>query len=154
MGLAFDAVPSRDAVVERVLFLFNLGNVVGQFDQLLRRIATGHHQLDQLCHLLHREHPGVDGSHHLVEDEQVVLLHLPACLLKQLLLNLGGVPSDALAEATYFTCLRVLSEAEGKLPLKVTHNDTEMSNVLIDNATGDAVCVIDLDTVMPGPCGV
>ena len=43
---------------------------------------------------------------------------------------------------------------EGKLPLKVTHNDTEMSNVLIDNATGDAVCVIDLDTVMPGPCGV
>ena len=39
---------------------------------------------------------------------------------------------------------------EGKLPLKVTHNDTKMSNVLIDNATGDAVCVIDLDTVMPG----
>ena len=39
---------------------------------------------------------------------------------------------------------------KGKLPLKVTHNDTKMSNVLIDNATGDAVCVIDLDTVMPG----
>ncbi len=39
---------------------------------------------------------------------------------------------------------------EGKLPLKVTHNDTKMSNVLIDNETGDAVCVIDLDTVMPG----
>lgn len=39
---------------------------------------------------------------------------------------------------------------EGKLPLKVTHNDTKMSNVLIDNNTGDAVCVIDLDTVMPG----
>ncbi|MBQ1984699.1 MAG: aminoglycoside phosphotransferase family protein [Clostridia bacterium] len=38
----------------------------------------------------------------------------------------------------------------GKLPLKVTHNDTKMSNVLIDNETGDAVCVIDLDTVMPG----
>ena len=37
---------------------------------------------------------------------------------------------------------------EGKLPLKVTHNDTKMSNVLIDNATGDAVCVIDLDTVI------
>lgn len=39
---------------------------------------------------------------------------------------------------------------KGKLPLKVTHNDTKMSNVLIDNATGEAVCVIDLDTVMPG----
>ncbi len=37
-----------------------------------------------------------------------------------------------------------------KLPLRVTHNDTKMSNVLIDNATGKAICVIDLDTVMPG----
>lgn len=40
--------------------------------------------------------------------------------------------------------------AEGKLPLRVTHNDTKMSNVLIDDATGKAVCAIDLDTVMPG----
>ena len=40
--------------------------------------------------------------------------------------------------------------AKNELPLKVTHNDTKMSNVLIDNTTGDAVCVIDLDTVMPG----
>ena len=40
--------------------------------------------------------------------------------------------------------------AEGKLPLKVTHNDTKMSNVLIDDKSGKAVCVIDLDTVMPG----
>lgn len=40
--------------------------------------------------------------------------------------------------------------AQGALPLKVTHNDTKMSNVLIDNRTGRAVCVIDLDTVMPG----
>lgn len=39
---------------------------------------------------------------------------------------------------------------EGKLPLRVTHNDTKMSNVLIDDATGQALCVIDLDTVMPG----
>lgn len=38
----------------------------------------------------------------------------------------------------------------GKLPLRVTHNDTKMSNVLMDDATGRAVCVIDLDTVMPG----
>ncbi len=40
--------------------------------------------------------------------------------------------------------------SQGKLPLRVTHNDTKMSNVLIDDTTGKAVCVIDLDTVMPG----
>lgn len=39
---------------------------------------------------------------------------------------------------------------EGRLPLRVTHNDTKMSNVLIDDKTGQAICVIDLDTVMPG----
>ncbi len=40
----------------------------------------------------------------------------------------------------------------GELPLRVTHNDTKLNNVLIDSATGHAVCVIDLDTVMPGLC--
>lgn len=39
---------------------------------------------------------------------------------------------------------------EGKLPLHVTHNDTKLNNVMIDDATGQGICVIDLDTVMPG----
>lgn len=38
----------------------------------------------------------------------------------------------------------------GRLPLRVTHNDTKFNNVLIDDDTGVAICVIDLDTVMPG----
>lgn len=40
--------------------------------------------------------------------------------------------------------------AEGKLPLRVTHNDTKLNNILIDKKTQKAVCLIDLDTVMPG----
>lgn len=36
------------------------------------------------------------------------------------------------------------------LPLRVTHNDTKLNNVLLDDKTGKGVCVIDLDTVMPG----
>ena len=39
---------------------------------------------------------------------------------------------------------------QGKLPLRVTHNDTKLNNVLLDKATGKGICVIDLDTVMPG----
>lgn len=38
----------------------------------------------------------------------------------------------------------------GKLPLRVTHNDTKLNNVLIDKVSGEGICVIDLDTVMPG----
>jgi len=37
-----------------------------------------------------------------------------------------------------------------KLPERVTHNDTKFNNVMLDNATGEGICVIDLDTVMPG----
>ena len=40
--------------------------------------------------------------------------------------------------------------AVGELPLRVTHNDTKLNNVLLDAATRQALCVIDLDTVMPG----
>lgn len=41
-------------------------------------------------------------------------------------------------------------QASGELPLRVTHNDTKLNNVMLDAKTGEAVCVIDLDTVMPG----
>ena len=40
--------------------------------------------------------------------------------------------------------------AEGKLPLRVTHNDTKLNNVMFDNETNEGICVVDLDTVMPG----
>ncbi len=40
--------------------------------------------------------------------------------------------------------------AAGKLPLRVTHNDTKLNNILFDKNTGDPVCIIDLDTIMPG----
>src|SRR6202035_2725564 len=39
---------------------------------------------------------------------------------------------------------------DANLPERVTHNDTKSSNVLLDDATGEGLCVIDLDTVMPG----
>lgn len=40
--------------------------------------------------------------------------------------------------------------ASGEIPLRVTHNDTKLNNVMIDNKTGKGLAVIDLDTVMPG----
>ena len=40
--------------------------------------------------------------------------------------------------------------AKGELPLRVTHNDTKLNNVMFDDVTGEAICVVDLDTVMPG----
>lgn len=39
---------------------------------------------------------------------------------------------------------------EGKLPVRVSHNDTKLNNIMIDDSTGQALCIIDLDTIMPG----
>jgi len=40
--------------------------------------------------------------------------------------------------------------AKGRIPERVTHNDTKFNNVMLDVMTGEAMCVVDLDTVMPG----
>ena len=39
---------------------------------------------------------------------------------------------------------------EGKIPERICHNDTKINNILVDDTNSDALCVIDLDTVMPG----
>ncbi len=39
---------------------------------------------------------------------------------------------------------------DAKLPERVTHNDTKFNNVMLDDTTGEGICVVDLDTVMPG----
>jgi Ser/Thr protein kinase RdoA (MazF antagonist) len=40
--------------------------------------------------------------------------------------------------------------AAGRLPLRVTHNDTKLNNILFDKESGKPICVVDLDTIMPG----
>lgn len=48
-------------------------------------------------------------------------------------------------------CAIIVDEiAAGNIPLRVTHNDTKLNNILMDPKTNEGVCIIDLDTVMPG----
>ena len=44
----------------------------------------------------------------------------------------------------------VRQQEEGALPMRVTHNDTKLNNILFDELTGRGLCIIDLDTIMPG----
>ncbi len=53
-------------------------------------------------------------------------------------------------EREYLAELFGMLKGSGNLPLRVTHNDTKLNNILIDDETGEGLCVIDLDTVMPG----
>lgn len=64
----------------------------------------------------------------------------------------AGRAAEAAAEISFVMERAALAEELGGLglPLRVTHNDTKLNNVLLDPETGKAVCVVDLDTVMPG----
>ena len=57
---------------------------------------------------------------------------------------------DAMRQRERVTHLIVDRIASGEIPLRGTHNDTKINNVLLDEVTGEEKCVIDLDTVMPG----
>ena len=66
--------------------------------------------------------------------------------------RLAGVQEDVdfvLAREEVGSTLQKMRES-GELPLRVTHNDTKLNNVLLDRKTRKALCVLDLDTVMPG----
>ena len=70
--------------------------------------------------------------------------------------NLSGRLSEVSPEVD-FALLRADSMAlvvdgiaDGSVPLRVSHNDTKLNNIMFDNDTDKGICVIDLDTVMPG----
>lgn len=68
----------------------------------------------------------------------------------------AGRAGTATREIEFALARRDLAGAlmQANLPERITHNDTKLNNVLFDDTTGEGICVIDLDTVMPGlaPC--
>ena len=70
--------------------------------------------------------------------------------------DLAGRAAEAQGEINYLIERKALASTlqrmldAGQLPLRVTHNDTKLNNVLLDEHTHKCVCVLDLDTVMPG----
>ena len=70
--------------------------------------------------------------------------------------DLAGRASSVRREIDFALARKELStrlvdaQSRGEIPERVVHNDTKASNVLIDDTTGEGICVVDLDTVMPG----
>ena len=70
--------------------------------------------------------------------------------------NAAGRLSEVSAEVEFAKARREFAATlenahkEGRLPLRVTHNDTKLNNILFDSNPGKALCVVDLDTIMPG----
>ncbi len=118
--------------VESTQQAFQAAKAFGQFQQMLADLAAPrlhdtipdfHHTPKRFAALEKAIAGDAAGRARLAKPEiQFALRHQPMCA--------------------------VLLDAE--LPERVTHNDTKFNNVMLDDATGEGICVIDLDTVMPG----
>ena len=98
--------------------------------------------------LLHETIPGFHNTRKRFQDLDDAIRQDPL-----------GRAAEVRAEIAYLesvkdqACTLTDLQKAGELPLRVTHNDTKINNVLFDPATGKPVVVIDLDTVMPGLMG-
>ena len=118
--------------VETTQQAFEAGKAFGQFQQLLTNLPAP------------RLHDTIPDFHHTPRRFEALERAIAA--------DVAGRAAQAQAEIDFALAHRgmvgVLLDAG--LPERVTHNDTKLNNVLLDDATGEGICVIDLDTVMPG----
>lgn len=68
--------------------------------------------------------------------------------------DIAGRAGDCQAEIAFARSKKriaaLLSDATDEIPIRVVHNDAKISNVLVDERTHEPICIVDLDTVMPG----
>lgn len=128
-GLSLDA-PESDAD------LYQSGLAFGNFQMLLADFpaATLHETIPEFHNTVHR--------YRLLRESA---LADPHDRLKDVTEEM-----DFLLQHEELACTLQRMRESGELPLRVTHNDTKLNNVLLDEHTREYLCVLDLDTVMPG----
>jgi aminoglycoside phosphotransferase (APT) family kinase protein len=121
----YDAVESTDQA-------FQAARAFGRFQQLLSDLPEP------------RLHDTIPDFHHTPKRF--------AALERAIESDAVGRAKTARSEIAFALARRSITGIllEANLPERVTHNDTKFNNVMLDDASGEGVCVIDLDTVMPG----
>jgi Ser/Thr protein kinase RdoA (MazF antagonist) len=121
----FDAVESAEQA-------FKAAKAFGQFQKLLADLSAP------------RLHDTIPDFHHTPRRF--------AALEKAIAADAAGRAKLAKPEIEFALQHKAICSVllDAKLPERVTHNDTKFNNVMLDEATGEGICVIDLDTVMPG----
>jgi hypothetical protein len=111
-------------------------------------VAFGNFQYQLAEYPAHTLHETIPDFH----NTPVRLANLKKAIAADLLGRVKEVSNEInfILDREDFTHVLMDLYSQGKLPLKVTHNDTKLNNVMIDRDTKKGLCVIDLDTVMPG----
>lgn len=115
---------------------YNAGCAFGKFQQMLSDFPA-----DTLCEVIENFH-----------NTKIRYENLEKAIAKNASGRAGEVSKEIeFARARKDDCSVLVDMlTNGELPLRVTHNDTKLNNVLLDPQTKAPVCVVDLDTVMPG----
>ena len=122
--------------VEDLRHVYSASKAFGNFQKMLAELPGGrlHETIPNFHHTRKRYEAFVDAvEHDPVNRAAGVRPEIDFVVARE---RDAGVVVDGLAS--------------GRIPERVTHNDTKLNNVMIDDRTGEGVCVIDLDTVMPG----
>lgn len=123
-------------ILETAEHAYQAAKAFGAFQQLLSDIPGGR---------LHETIPNFHNTPSRLADFD-----------KALAADVCGRAAGAKAEIDFVQKWRHIApvlldlQAKGEIPEKITHNDTKLNNVMLDDETGEGVCVIDLDTIMPG----
>ena len=123
-------------VVESTKQAYEAAKVFGRFQGLLADLSTP------------RLHDTIPDFHNTPKRF--------AALEKAIEADVANRARLARAEIDFALCRKPIAsrlidlQSQGVLPERTTHNDTKFNNVMLDNATQEGLCVIDLDTVMPG----
>jgi aminoglycoside phosphotransferase (APT) family kinase protein len=126
-----DKARSYDAV-ESTEQAFQAGRAFGQFQKLLANLPAP------------RLHDTIPDFHHTPKRFQALEQAITADVAGRAILA-GPEIEFALAHRSITSVL-----LDANLPERVTHNDTKFNNVMLDDDTGEGICIVDLDTVMPG----
>ena len=128
-GFCLDAPESDGDFYESALAFGEFQELLSDFpaETLYETIPEFHNTIDRYCQL----HESIEADN--VGRRKLVQPEIDFALERE---SLGG------------TLQRM--RQSGQLPLRVTHNDTKLNNVLLDQQTRKHLCVLDLDTVMPG----
>jgi len=115
---------------------FQAGKAFGEFQSLLVDLPGG--RLIETIPDFHHTRKRFDHFQNAVQADRAnrAASARPEIAFAQKRQAITGVILDALSQ--------------GKIPERITHNDTKFNNVMLDVLTGEAMCIVDLDTVMPG----
>ena len=138
-AVTYDTVESEE-------MFYKVGKAFGQFQNRL---------IDYNASTLHESIPDFHNTPKRFTDFQLAIIADKAGRLQAI----KGQPNHLLKKAIDYILnqeneLRLIEigKLSGKLPIRVTHNDTKINNVMIDQETGEPICVIDLDTIGPDSC--